>query len=96
MHEMDNLAVILGQERMEHDPLERRPLVACVGALVRVEREEEGEGLFVRYLRMVSVIGRGCRYDRHPNPPWSEGEGVEKGRVVGARWRRVDQRWCVG
>lgn len=94
MHKLENLAVILGQERME-DPRERRPLVACIGALVVVEREEEGL-LRVRYLRMVSVIGRGSTFDRFPNPPWSEREGVERGRVGVGRWRRVDQRWCVG
>lgn len=94
VHEMKHLAVLLGQEQME-DPLERRPLVACVGALVVVEREEEGV-LGVRYVRMVSVIGQDSRYDRFPNPPWSEREVLEKGRVGTGRWCRVDQRWCVG
>lgn len=94
VHEMKNLAVLLGQERMEDSP-ERRPLVACIGALVVVEREEEGV-LGVRYVRMVSVIGKDSRFDRFANPPWSEREVVEKGRVGTGRWCRAGQRWCVG
>lgn len=94
MHRIQHLAVLLGQEQME-DPLERRLLVACVGALVVVEKDEGGV-LGVRYVRMVSVIGKDSRFDRFPTPPWSEREVLEKGRLGTGRWCRVDQRWCVG
>ena len=69
LHECDDLAVILGQIPLP-DPTMRPPLVASIGALVRVTRTEKGI-VFAEYVRMVSVIGKGSRFDAHPNPPVS-------------------------
>ena len=66
LYKCDDLAVILGQEPLQNPSL-RPPLVACVGALVRVQRTERGI-IFAEYVRMVSVIGKGSRIDRTPNP----------------------------
>ena len=66
LHECDDLVVILGQEPLQN-PTMRPPLVACVGALVRITRTEK-EILFGEYVRMVSVIGKGSRFDSRPNP----------------------------
>lgn len=94
MSKVSKLAVLLGQRRMD-DPSQRRPLMACVGALVSVTDQKDGT-LFVQYIRMVSVIGKGCRYDEYPNPPWSEIEIAEKAVVNGAAYTKANQRWCVG
>ena len=67
LHERDDLAVILGQDPLQ-DPTMRPPLVACIGALVRVTRTEK-RIVFAEYVRMVSVIGKDSRFDNHPNPP---------------------------
>ena len=88
------IAVVLGQEPML-DVSQRPPLTACVGILVALTRQEENT-MFVDYIRMVSVIGKGCRYDNFPTPPWSELEISEKGRIVPATYTEADQTWCVG
>ena len=66
LHTCDDLAVILGQEPLQN-PSMRPPLVACVGALVRAHRTVKGI-IFAEYVRMVSVIGKGSRFDSRPNP----------------------------
>ena len=66
LHKYSDLALILGQEPLQN-PSMRPPLVACVGALVRVHRTEKGI-IFAEYVRMVSVIGKGSRFDSRPNP----------------------------
>ena len=67
LHECDELAVILGQQPLQ-DPTKRPPLVACIGALVKISKSDKGV-VFAEYVRMVSVIGKGSRFDSHPNPP---------------------------
>ena len=67
LHECDDLAVILGQNPLPNPTL-RPPLVACIGALVRVTRTEKGI-VFAEYVRMVSVIGKDSSFDGRPNPP---------------------------
>ena len=67
LHGCDSLAVILGQNPLSN-PTMRPPLVACIGALVRVTRTEKGI-IFAEYVRMVSVIGKETRFDSRPNPP---------------------------
>ena len=67
LHKCDNLAVILGQDPLPNPTL-RPPLVACIGALVRVTRTEKGV-FYAEYVRMVSVIGKGSRVDGRPKPP---------------------------
>ena len=69
LHACDDLAVILGQTPMQNPAL-RPPLVACIGALVRITRTEKGI-TFAEYVRMVSVIGKDSRFDSNPNPPVS-------------------------
>ena len=61
------MAVILGQDPLPNPTL-RPPLVACIGALVRVTRTEKGV-FYAEYVRMVSVIGKGSRVDGRPKPP---------------------------
>ncbi|KAI9804773.1 MAG: hypothetical protein M1825_001141 [Sarcosagium campestre] len=51
-----DLAVILGQNPAQ-DPTIRPPLVACVGALVKIIKTEEGT-IFVEYVRMRDDSGR--------------------------------------
>ncbi|MCJ1451376.1 hypothetical protein MMC28_001712 [Mycoblastus sanguinarius] len=94
MSKIQNLAVILGQDPMP-EVSQRRPLVACIGALVAIT-SLEGETYHVQYIRMVSIIGKGSRYDEHPNPPWSEQEQKEKAMVKNATYTKVEQAWCVG
>ena len=94
LHTCTDLAVILGQNPMP-DPTIRPPLVASLGALVKITKTE-GAMLFAEYVRMVSVIGKDSRFDTNANPPWSEGELVEKSTVCQAEFTRADQRWCIG
>ena len=94
LSQCSDLAVILGQDPMQ-DPTIRPPLVACVGALVKTTKTEKGT-IFVEYVRMVSVIGKDCRFDRSPNPPWSDIEVAEKSNIVQASFTTCQQRWCVG
>ncbi|KAI9821923.1 MAG: hypothetical protein M1827_002505 [Pycnora praestabilis] len=94
LHERGDLAVILGQNPTAN-PTERPPLVACIGALVSITKME-GEELFVKYLRMVSVIGKDSRFNKYPNPAWSDVETIEKTRVSSAAYTDVAQKWCVG
>ena len=67
LHECDDLAVVLGQNPLPNPTL-RPPLIACIGALVRVTRTKKGI-LFAEYVRMVSVIGKDSHFDDRPNPP---------------------------
>ena len=94
LHQCDDLAVILGQTPMQ-DPDLRPPLVACIGALVKITKTKNGI-IFAEYIRMVSIIGKDSHFDKRPNPPWSESDAVEKSKVVQASSTTSKQRWCIG
>lgn len=94
LHQCDDLAVILGQNPMPN-PTVRPPLIACIGALIKIAKTENGI-IFADYIRMVSVIGKDSRFDKTPVPLWSESEAVEKSKVVQASFTSCEQRWCIG
>lgn len=89
LHECSNLAVILNTSPLY-------PFQGCLGALLNITETRRGI-LFARYIRMISVIGKDSRFDRTPNPSWSDVETKEKSRgPVDASYVKAEQTWCIG
>lgn len=91
LHLIPRLAVLLPQSPWKGG---RLGLVASIAVLVSVV-SEGGDEWSVEYLRFVSVIRKGCRYDLGPNPPWSKREGIEKGRIGKGMLMEGDRKWIV-
>jgi hypothetical protein len=90
VHQINKLAVLVTSKIQGSKGVD-----ATAGALVEIEKM--GERLFVKYLRLVSVIKKDSRLDKHPSTPWSGDEQVEKmAPSVEAHHLPFNQKWLVG
>lgn len=52
---------------------------------------------YVKYLRFVSVVKKGCFSDQHPNIPLSDvGKEEKTMEPIKGTWFPMNQQWCVG
>lgn len=79
LHKKGKLAIILIIVRRSKQSAAVDGLKAGLGVLVDVLLE--GEELYIRHLRLVSVLLKDGYSDKHPNVPWTTGEVEEKAAV---------------